>query len=107
MAEFINLRQGGRSVHEYSLEFIKLSKYDPSFVSDPRDHMSHFVIGLSEDLQEEWLSAMLHENMNISHLMVHARRFEEARYNRKSRDAKTARSFDGGSSKNRFEIQQA
>ena len=35
--EFINLYQGGKSVHEYSLEFIKLSKYAPSLVSDPRD----------------------------------------------------------------------
>ena len=29
--EFINLRQGGKSVHEYSLELIKLSKYAPSW----------------------------------------------------------------------------
>ena len=31
---------------------------------------------------------MLHDNMNISRLMVHARRVEEARANIKSRDAK-------------------
>ena len=36
VVEFINIRQGGRSVHEYSLEFSKLSKYAPSLVSDPR-----------------------------------------------------------------------
>ena len=53
VVEFINLFQGGRTVHEYSLKFIKLSKYDPSLVSDPRDQMSHFVEGVSEDLQEE------------------------------------------------------
>ena len=41
---------------------------------------------------------MLHDNMNISHLMVHAKHVEEAR-------AERARSFDGGSSKNRVEIQ--
>ncbi|WP_353806135.1 hypothetical protein [Acinetobacter baumannii] len=51
--EFINLHQGGKIFHEYSLELIKLSKYAPSFVFDPRDKMSHFVTGLSEDLQEE------------------------------------------------------
>ena len=60
---------------------------------------------MSEDLQEECQSAMLHDNMNISRLMVHARRIEEARAKRKSRDATRARSFDGGSSKNRLEIQ--
>ena len=39
---------------------------------------------------------MLHDNMNISRLMVYARRVEEARAQRKSRDAKIAKSFDGG-----------
>ena len=37
VTEFINLRQGGKSVHKYSLEFIKLSKYAPSLVSDLRE----------------------------------------------------------------------
>ena len=41
--------------------------------------------------------------MNISRLIVYARRVEEARAKRKSRDANRARSFDGGSSKNRLE----
>ena len=43
--------------------------------------------------------------MNISRLMIYAKRVEEERVKRKSRDAKRARSFDGGSSKNSFEIQ--
>ena len=29
--KFINLCEGGKSVHEYSLELIKLSKYAPSW----------------------------------------------------------------------------
>ena len=65
VVEFINLRQGGRSVHDYSLEFIKLSKYAPFMVSDPRDQMSHFVMGVPEDLQDECQSIMLHYNMKI------------------------------------------
>ena len=73
---FINLHQGGRSIHEYSLEFIKFSKYVTSLVSDPRDQMSRFVMGVLEDLKEECHSAMLHENMSISHLIMHARRVE-------------------------------
>ena len=44
IVEFINLRQEGKSVHEYSLEFTKLSKYAPSLVSDLREQMSHFVM---------------------------------------------------------------
>ena len=48
---------------------------------------------------------MLHDNMNISRLMVYARRVDESGAKRKSRDSKRDRSFDGGSSKNRHEIQ--
>ena len=50
VVEFINLRQRVRSVHKYSLEFIKLFKYALFFVFDPRDKMSNFVTGVSEDL---------------------------------------------------------
>ena len=73
MAEFINLRQGGMSVLDYSLKFNKLSKYAPSLVSDPRDEMSRFVLEVSYDLKQECCVAMLHDNMNISRLMVHVR----------------------------------
>ena len=48
---------------------------------------------------------MLHDNMNISRLIVHSQQMEEARAKRKSKDAKRARSSDGGSSKSRVEIQ--
>nr|XP_010315805.1 uncharacterized protein LOC104645639 [Solanum lycopersicum] len=59
--DLINLRQRGKSVHEYSLEFVKFSKYYPSLVSIPRDQMSRFVTGVSEDCQ----SAMLHDNITF------------------------------------------
>ena len=52
VVEFINLRQGGQSVHEYPLEFIKLSKCAPSLVSNPRDQMSRFMSRVLKDLQE-------------------------------------------------------
>jgi len=68
----INIRQGGMSVHEYSLIFTKFSKCTPFFVSDPRDEMSNFVMEVPDDLQEECHSSMLHNYMNISRLMVHA-----------------------------------
>ena len=55
--------------------------------------------------KRECQSIKLHDNMNISHLMVYWRRVEEARSKWKSRYAKRASSFDEGSSKNRFEIQ--
>ena len=100
--KFINICQGGNSVHEYSLEFIKLSKYSPSLVLVPSEQMSRFVIRVSEDLQEECQSSMLHDNMNISRLIVYERRVKEARSKRKSRVAKRERLFIEGSSKNRL-----
>ena len=60
------------SVLDYSLKFTKCTKYVPSFVSNPRDEMSHFLTGVSDDLVEECHSAMLYDNMNISCIMVHS-----------------------------------
>ena len=42
--ESINLRQGGMSVLDYSLRFTKFSMYAPSFVSNPKDKMGHFLL---------------------------------------------------------------
>ena len=70
--EFINLRQRRKSFHQYFLEFVIFFKYDPSLVSDHRDQMSCFVTLESEEFKGEFQSAMLHENMNISRLMVYA-----------------------------------
>ena len=47
MQEFINLRQRGMSVKEYSLKFTQLSKYAPTLVADSRAKMNKFVIGVS------------------------------------------------------------
>ena len=51
--EFINVYQGCMSVQEYSLKFIKLSKYAFSLVTNRRYEMSLFVMGVSDDLVEE------------------------------------------------------
>ena len=77
--KFINIRYEGTYVHEYSLKFSKLLKYSPFLVSDPRDDMSRFVTRVSTDLQEECHSAMLHDNINISNFMAHAKNVEEER----------------------------
>ena len=93
------------SVHDYSLKFNQLAKYALYLVSDPRDEMSGFVTGVLDDLQEKCHSAMLHDNINISSLMVPAKTIEEARVKRKDRDSKRTRSFDGGATNDRFRIQ--
>ena len=71
--ELINLRQGGMSVQDYFLEFLKLSKYAPSLVSNSRDEMRWFVTGVSDYLVEERSSTILHDNMYISRLIVYAK----------------------------------
>ena len=75
-------------VLDYSLKFTKLSKYAPSLVSDPRYEMSRFVTGVLDDSKEEFRLPMLHDNMKISCLMVHAQQVEDTRVKKRSRDAK-------------------
>ena len=67
--------------------------------------MNRFVMGVSEDLQKVCYTVLLHDNIKNSRLMVLAQHVEETRAKMKSRDAKRAKSFDGGASKNRLEIQ--
>ena len=75
--EFINLKQGSMTLREYSLKFVKLSRYATSLVSNSRDEMSRFLTGIAEDVKEECRSAMLHDNMDLSRLMVHVQQVEE------------------------------
>lgn len=63
--------QGSMIVREYSLKFVKLSRHTTLFVSNSRDEMSRFLSRISEDLEEECWSTMLHDSMNLSRLMVH------------------------------------
>ena len=68
MEEF---HQGDMSVLEYSSKFTKLTKYASCLASNPRDEMNSFVMSVSDDLVKECRPEMLHDNMEISHSMVH------------------------------------
>ena len=104
MEQLINLHQGGMSFQEYSLKFIKLSMYSSSLVTNLRDEMSHFVMGVSDDHVEECRVAMLHNDMDLYRLMVHDQQVEESRLKSINRDAKRGRPYDKGTSKGKFEI---
>ena len=60
------------SVKEYSLKFVKLSRYASSLVANVRDEMSRFVNDVSEDLVEDCRQSMFHDSMDLGRLMVHA-----------------------------------
>ena len=53
------------------LEVHQISKYALSLVPNPTDEMSRCMMGVSEDLVEKWRLTILHENMDISRLIVH------------------------------------
>jgi hypothetical protein len=50
--EFMNLKQGGRFVHDYSKQFNHLAQYAPDQVDTDEKKKDRFMIGLSTKLQE-------------------------------------------------------
>jgi hypothetical protein len=50
--EFMDLKQGGRFVHDYSKQFNHLAQYAPDQVDTYDKKKDHFMIGLSMKLQE-------------------------------------------------------
>jgi hypothetical protein len=50
--EFMNLKQGGRSMHDYSKLFNHLAQYAPDQVDMDDKKKDRFMIGLSTKLQE-------------------------------------------------------
>lgn len=72
MEKVINLHLGSMSVLDLSLKFTKLSMYALSLVSNLRNEMSRFVTSVSKDIAKEFRAFMLHDDIDIYHLMVHA-----------------------------------
>ena len=54
LLEFMNLRQRGMSLKEYSLKFTQLSKYAPTLVSYSRERINKFVMGVSSMVDDEF-----------------------------------------------------
>jgi hypothetical protein len=50
--DFMDLKQGGRSVHDYSKQFNHLVQYAPDQVDSDKKKKDRFMIGLSTMLQE-------------------------------------------------------
>ena len=89
--DFINIRKVGLAIKEYSLKFVKRSKYASSLLSSSRDEMSRLVNGVSKDLEEECRAAIVHDNMDLSRLMIHTQQVEEIRRRKRDREGKKPR----------------
>ena len=53
------------------LSFVELARYATSMVSNNRDEMSRFLTGINVELEEKCRFVMIHDNMDLSRLMVH------------------------------------
>ena len=74
---FLQLRQGGRSVREYNLEFDSLARYAPTIVADMADRMHHYVRGLDRYLVEACMSVASQTDMDIARLQAYAQGMED------------------------------
>lgn len=54
--QFINLKQGRRTVDEYAAEFVCLSRFAPYMVVDKEDRAHRFHQGLRLDLQKYFVT---------------------------------------------------
>ena len=89
----------------------KLSRYATSLVSNSRDEMSRFLTGINGDLEEECRYTMLHDNMDLSRLMVHVQQVEENRKKRGVYEFRRPKPHDqagpsNGGNKNNFGLRE-
>ena len=76
------------------MKFSMLSVYAPSLVSNPRDEMSYFVMGVADLMREECPTAMPYDDITLARIMVYAHSIQESRLRKMARNFKTGCSSD-------------
>ncbi|XP_060206257.1 uncharacterized protein LOC132633841 [Lycium barbarum] len=74
---FLLLKQRGRSVMEYSLEFDSLARYAPAYVADMTDRMHRYVIGLDDYLVDSCTVMAAQTGMDIARIQAHTQSMED------------------------------
>ena len=71
---FLHLRQDGRSVREYSLEFDSLARYAPAIVAD---RVHQYVMGLDPYLIDSCMVMASQPGMDIARVQAYAQGMED------------------------------
>lgn len=66
------LRQRGRTVREYNLEFNSLARYAPAHVSNMSDRIHRYIVGLDSYYADSCLVMATQPGMDIAHIQAHA-----------------------------------
>ena len=88
---FLRLRQNGRSVRDYSLEFDSLARHASTLVADMTDRMHRFVMGLDPYLVDSCLVMASQPGMDIARVQAYAQGMED-----RHRGRQPDRDQDGG-----------
>lgn len=68
---FLLLKQRGRPVREYSLEFDSLARYAPTYVANMTDRMHRYMVGLDQYYVESCLVMAAQTIMDIARIQAH------------------------------------
>ena len=74
---FLRLKQNGRSVREYSLEFDSLATHAPTIVADMADKVHRYVMGLDRYLIDGCMAVTLQPGMDIARAQAYAQGVED------------------------------
>ncbi|XP_055806890.1 uncharacterized protein LOC129875624 [Solanum dulcamara] len=74
---FLQLRQNGRSIRDYSLEFDSLARHAPAIVADMADRVHRYVMGLDRYLIDNCMAMASQPGMDISRVQAYAQGVED------------------------------